>query len=283
MTNTLTSQSSSTHSARARAGDTVLLISEDGKKFYTRLKPGRRQHTHQGIIDHDQLIGQPLGRQTTSTTGHVYTVIEPSLAELMKEVNRKTAIVYPKEAGRIIFKLNIYPGRRVIEAGTGSGALTMVLARFTAPTGRVYSYEAQPDLLENAKLNIEKAGLIEAVEFKLQNISNGFAETNVDSLFLDIKEPWKYIPQAKAALKPSGFFGAILPTTNQVSELLIALKSNSFGGVEVEENFLRTYKTNPGRLRPKDVMVGHTGYLVFARNIEAQMIPERSRRKRSRY
>jgi tRNA (adenine57-N1/adenine58-N1)-methyltransferase len=270
-------------SPNPQPGDTVLLISEDGKRFYTRLKTGHRQHTHQGIIEHDQLIGHPLGRKITSTTGHVYTVIEPSLAELMKEVNRKTAIIYPKEAGRIIFKLNIYPGRRVIEAGTGSGALTMALARFTAPTGRVYSYEAQPDLLENAKSNIEKAGLADAVEFKLQNISEGFNETNVDSLFLDVKEPWKYIPQAKAALKPSGFFGAILPTTNQISELLIALKTNHFGGVEVEENFLRAYKTNPGRLRPKDVMVGHTGYLVFARNVEAQLMPERNRRKRSGY
>jgi len=263
-------------SPTAQAGDTVLLISEDGKRFYTRLKAGHRQHTHQGIIEHDQLIGHPLGRRVISTTDHTYTVIEPSLAELMKEIHRKTAIIYPKEAGRIIFKLNIYPGRRVIEAGTGSGALTMALARFVVPTGCVFSYEAQPDLLENAKSNIEKAGLTYAVEFKLHNISDGFFETNVDALFLDVREPWKYLPQAKAALKSSGFFGAIVPTTNQVSELLTALKTNDFGGIEVEENFLRTYKTNPGRLRPSNVMVGHTGYLVFARNVEPDLLPERS-------
>ncbi|MCP4361214.1 MAG: tRNA (adenine-N1)-methyltransferase [Chloroflexi bacterium] len=269
-------------SAIMQAHDTVLLISEDGKKFHTQLRAGHRQHTHQGIIEHDQLIGQIPGRKITSTTGHTYVVIEPSLAELVKGINRKTQIVYPKEAGRIIFKLNIYPGRRVIEAGTGSGALTITLARFVGPTGRVYTYEANEDLQQNARANLEKTGLSDVIEFNLQNISEGFAETNVDALFLDVREPWKYLPQAKAALKPSGFFGAIVPTTNQISDLLIALKSNDFGGPEVEEVLLRTYKTNPGRLRPHDVMVGHTGYLVFARNIDPDILPVRLSKKAKR-
>lgn len=258
----------------AQANDTILLISEDGKEFYTRLTPGRRQHTHQGIIDHDQLIGQPLGRQIRSTTGHIYIAVEPSLEELVKEVKRNTQIVYPKEAGRIIFKLNIYAGRRIIEAGTGSGALTMALARFVTPGGRVYSYEAREEMLSNARANLQKAGLAEAVEFKLRNISQGFDETNVDALFLDVREPWLYLAQAKAALKQSGFFGAIVPTTNQVSELLIGLKTHNFGRLEVEENFVRAYKPIPGRLRPTDVMVGHTGYLIFARSVEADIFPK---------
>ena len=266
-------------SSLAQADDTVLLISEDGKKFYTRLRPGHQQHTHQGIIDHDQLIGQPLGRKFTSSTGHRYVIVEPSLAELMKEVKRKTQIIYPKEAGRIIFKLNIYPGRRVIEAGSGSGALTMALARFVSPSGRVYSYEMRHNLLVNAKINIEKANLTDFVEFKERDISAGFDETGVDAVFLDVRQPWDYLAQARAALKSSGFFGAIVPTTNQVSELLIGLKYHGFGGLEVEENFLRTYKPVPGRLRPHDIMVGHTGYLVFARNVEPGLLPEpRSRR-----
>lgn len=266
-------------SSKTQINDTVLLISEDGKRFFTQLRSGYRQHTHQGIIEHDQLIGQPLGRKITSTTGHTYIVVEPSLSELMKEIKRNTQIIYPKEAGRIIFKLNIYPGRHVIEAGTGSGALTMALARFVAPGGRVYSYEAREEMLLNARTNLEKAGLAEVVEFKQRNISEGFDETGVDALFLDVREPWKYLPQAKAALKPSGFFGAIVPTTNQVTELLIALKANDLGGIEVEENLLRRYKPIPGRLRPEDIMVGHTGYLVFARNVDPNILPEPRSRK----
>lgn len=263
-----------------QANETVLLISEDGKKFYTKLTPGRRQHTHQGIIDHDDLIGQPLGRKLVSTTGHQFVVVEPSLAELMKEVKRRSQIIYPKEAGRIIFKLNIYPGRRVIEAGSGSGALTLALARFVAPTGRVYSYELRPDMLVVARTNVDKAGLLEFVEFKQRNISQGFDETGVDAVFLDVREPWEYLPQVKSALKNSGFFGAIVPTTNQVSQLLKGLTSHDFGGAEVEENFLRTYKPIPDRLRPADIMVGHTGYLVFARNLEPGVWPEPRPRRR---
>lgn len=259
-----------------QANETVLLIGEDGKRLYTRLIPGYRQHTHLGGIEHDELIGQPLGRTITLTTGYTYIVVEPSLSELMKEVvKRKSQIIYPKEAGRIIFKLNIYAGQQVIEAGSGSGALTLALARFVAPTGRVYSYEAREDMLTNAQANVDTAGLLEYVDFKLRNINEGFDETGVDALFLDVREPWLYLEQAKAALKPSGFFGAIVPTTNQISELLIALKTHNFGGLEVEENFLRKYKPVPGRLRPKDVMVGHTGYLIFARNIKAEFLQTR--------
>jgi len=266
--------------ALAQANDTVLLISEDGKKFYTKLISGHRQHTHQGIIDHDALIGQPLGRKLTSTTGHSFIVVEPSLAELMKAIKRKTQIIYPKEAGRIIFKLNIYPGRRVIEAGSGSGALTIALARFVSPAGRVYSYELRREMLVNAQNNVEKAGLSEFVEFKQRDIYDGFDETEVDAVFLDVREPWDYLAQVKAALKQSGFFGAIVPTTNQVSELLKALKAHDFGGMEIEENFLRSYKPVPNRLRPRDIMVGHTGYLIFARNVEPGAFPEpRSRRR----
>ena len=267
-------------SSQAQVGDTVLVIGEDGKRFYIQLRAGYRQHTHQGIIEHDHIIGNPLGRKITSNTGHAYAVVEPSLSELMKEVKRKTQIIYPKEAGRIIFKLNIYAGRRVIEAGTGSGALTLALARFVSPGGRVYSYEARAEMLQNAQANLEKVGLAGAVEFKQHNISLGFTETGVDALFLDVREPWKYLAQARAALKPSGFFGAIVPTTNQVSDLLLALKLHDFGGIEVEENLLRRYKAIPGRLRPQDVMVGHTGYLIFARNVEPGAFPEpRSRRR----
>ncbi|RME78833.1 MAG: tRNA (adenine-N1)-methyltransferase [Chloroflexi bacterium] len=254
--------------------DTVLLISQDGKKFYIRLQPGHRQHTHQGIIDHNDLIGQPPGRRLTSTTGHTFLAVEPSLDELMKEVRRKSQIIYPKEAGRIILKLNIYAGRRVIEAGSGSGALTVVLARLVAPTGRVYSYEVRPDMLANAQANVERAGLEPFVEFKLRDIAAGFDETNVDAVFLDVRQPDDYLAQVKAALKPGGFFGAIVPTTNQVSALLKALRAHDFGGAEVEENFLRTYKPVPNRLRPADLMVGHTGYLVFARNIHPDDFPE---------
>ena len=264
----------------AQPDDTILLISEDGKQFYTRLTAGRMQHTHQGIINHDEIIGQPLGRQIKSSKGNVFIVVEPTLEELMKNVRRQTQIIYPKEAGRIIFKLNVFAGRQIIEAGTGSGALTLALARFVSPGGRVYSYELRPEVTKTAQSNLTRAGLASVVSFKNRDISEGFDETNVDAVFLDVREPWEYLHHVKKALRPSGFFGAIIPTTNQVSDLLSALPEHDFGAIEVEENLTRAYKPVPGRLRPDDIMVGHTGFLVFARNVEADTYPAYDPRKR---
>ncbi len=266
----------------AQAEDIVMLISEDGKRFFVRLMPGYRQHTHQGIVDHDWLIGQPLGRKVISTTGHAYLVLEPALDEVIRSIKRNTQIVYPKEAGRIIFKLNIYPGRRVIEAGSGSGALTLALARYVTPGGRVYSYEARLEMLQNARTNLEQASLAGSVEFKQRNIREGFDETEVDALFLDVREPWRFLAQARAALKPGGFFGAIVPTTNQVSSLLAGLETHDFGGAEIEEILIRPYKPVADRLRPGDLMVGHTGFLVFARCVEPGAYPVPRPRRRVR-
>jgi len=158
----------------------------------------------------------------------------------------------------------------VIEAGSGSGGLTIALARAVAPLGRVYSYENRPDMQRLAMRNITQLGLQEWVEFKLKDIAEGFEETEVDALFLDVRTPWDYLAQAGEALKAGGFFGALVPTTNQVTQLITGLEAHHFCHIEVEEILLRTYKPVAERLRPADIMVGHTGYLVFARWIPEQ-------------
>jgi tRNA (adenine57-N1/adenine58-N1)-methyltransferase len=185
-------------------------------------------------------------------------------------VRRNTQIVYPKEAGYILLKMNLYSGQRVIEAGSGSGALTLAMARAVAPHGRVYSYESRPEMQSNAMRNLQRVGLSDYVEFKLRDIAAGFDETGVDALFLDVRTPWDYLGPAYRALKGGGFFGALVPTTNQVSDIVAGLEANHFGDIEVEELLLRAYKPVPERLRPADTMVGHTGYLIFARKIETE-------------
>lgn len=184
----------------------------------------------------------------------------------MREIKRTTQIVYPKDAGYILMKMRITSGSRVIEAGTGSGGLTLVLAQAVGPNGCVYSYEVRSEMQELARSNLERIGYCESVVFKLRDISAGFDERDVDALFLDLPNPWDYLAQAHTALANGGFFGCILPTTNQVSSLLGVLEGETgFGLVEVEELLLRPYKAVPARLRPMDRMVAHTGYLVFAR------------------
>ena len=164
-------------------------------------------------------------------------------------------------------KMRIAPGCRVIEAGTGSGGLTMVFAQAVGPTGCVYSYEVRAEMQQLARQNLSQLGLAKFVEFKLRDIAEGFDEHDVDALFLDLPNPWDYLTQAHTALINGGFFGCILPTTNQVSRLIGALEETCFGQVEVEELLLRLYKAVPARPRPMDRMVAHTGYLIFARTL----------------
>ncbi len=247
--------------------DLILLLGKDGKRFIVRLEPGEELHTHRGRLLHDELIGHPFGRQVTSHLGYPFYLLQPSIHDLIMDVRRRTQIVYPKESGYILLKLNIGFGSRVIEAGTGSGALTLALAQAVAPEGRVYSYEARDDMLRLAEENLDRVGLLRYVELVCRDIAEGFDERGVDALFLDVRSPHHYLLQAREALKPGGFFGAVVPTVNQVSNLLMGLEEEGFVDVEVCEIILRPYKVVPARLRPVDRMVAHTGYLVFARPI----------------
>ena len=249
----------------ATEGQVALLIGSRGKRFMVLLKVGGALHTHEGIISHNDIIGQPWGRQVRTQLARPFLVLEPSTHDLIVHVRRQSQIIYPKEAGYILLKMSAHSGVRVIEAGSGSGGLTIALARAVAPEGRVYSYENRPEMQHNAQRNVAQLGLEKWVDFKLRDIADGFDETDADALFLDVRTPWEYLEQARRALKSGGFFGSLVPTTNQVSELVAALQTYHFFDVVVEEILLRAYKPVPDRLRPADTMIGHTGYLVFAR------------------
>ncbi len=249
----------------AQAGDLALLYGPDGKRFLIRLTPGEVLHTHRGMIPHDALIGTPLGRTFYTHLNLPFLALEPSLHDLLLKLRRASQIMYPKDIGYVLLKLNVAPGKRVIEAGSGSGAMTIALANAVRPDGRVASYEVRPDMLSLARKNVDSLGLLPYVDFKLRDIATGFDEADVDACFLDLREPWEYLEQVRQAVKPGGFFGALVPTANQVIDTLTGLQRLGFGAIEVEELLLRPYKPVPGRLRPVDRIVGHTGYLIFAR------------------
>ena len=256
----------------AQEHDLVLLIGQDRKQFILRLEADGQLQTHRGIIRHDDLLGQPLGREVHSHLGYPFVVLEPSTFDLVSQLKRTTQIMYPKDIGYVLLKLNVMPGSRVIEAGTGSGGLTVSLARAIGPGGRLYSYEVRPDILDLARSNLESLGLSQSVEFTLRDIGEGFDETDVDALFLDVRKPWNYLHHAVAAMKDGGFFGAILPTMNQVMDLTRVMENQqTFGHIEVEEILVRAYKAVPARLRPVDRMVAHTGYLIFARKVSREV------------
>jgi tRNA (adenine57-N1/adenine58-N1)-methyltransferase len=218
-------------------------------------------------VAHDDLIGLEWGARTRTHLGVPLLLLRPSTDDLVRNLKRSTQIVYPKDAGYILLKMSIGPGCRVIEAGTGSGGLTLVLAQAVHPHGCVISYDSRRDRQQLARRNLQQLGLAEIVSFKERDIAEGFDERGVDALFLDLPNPWDYLGQAHVALTGGGFLGSILPTANQVISLTAALDNADFGLVEVEELLLRPYKTASARLRPEDRMTPHTGYLVFGRKL----------------
>ncbi len=256
-----------------RSGDLVLVVSRDRREFIIRVERGHEFQNHWGVLPHDAIIGQPWGATVRTHLGHPHLLLPPSLEQLVRHIRRNTQIIYPKEIGYLLMKMNIGPGSHVVEAGTGSGGLTLALARMVRPHGHVYTYEARPEMQALARKNLARIGLDDVVTFKVRDIAQGFDEQGVDALFLDVREPWHYLKQAHTALKGGGFFGALLPTTNQVSALLRALERDGFGFIEVEELLLRGYKPVPDRLRPQDRMVAHTGYLIFARAMLGEPSP----------
>jgi len=253
--------------AHATAGTIVQLVGRDHKFFILRLEPGGRLETHRGIVEHTALIGRELGTEVRTHLGHPFLLLEPSTDDLIRDLKRSSQIIFPKDLGFILMKLSIRPGLTVVEAGSGSGGLTTVLAQAVGPTGRVMSYEVRADMQKRAQKNIDWLGLNQQVTFKLRDIAEGFDERDADALFLDVPNPWDYTGQARRALKGGGFFGSLVPTANQVSDLLIALNRDGYEFVEVCEILLRYYKTVPARLRPADRMVAHTGYLIFGRPV----------------
>jgi tRNA (adenine57-N1/adenine58-N1)-methyltransferase catalytic subunit len=257
-------QSSST----ARDGDLAELVGLRHKRFIITLKSGAKFETHRGVLMHDDLIGKAWGTQVYSHMGSPFFLLQPSLANVLNDLPRTTQILYPKDIGFILITMGVGPGKKVLEAGTGSGSMTIAAAHAVGPEGHVVSYEVRPDMQNLARKNVERVGLSDRVEFKLRDIQLGFDETDADAFFLDVPNPWDYIAQVRAALRPGAFLCSLVPTFNQVEDLLLAMRRGNFAFIEVCELLLRYYKPEPRRLRPTDRMVAHTGFLIFGRRIE---------------
>lgn len=262
-----------TTSARTKVGDLALLVGLRHKHFLFPLVEDGKFETHRGILYHNDLIGVPWGSQVYSHLGAPFFILQPSLSDLLINLKRNTQILYPKDIGFILVTMGIGPGVKVIEAGTGSGSMTIALAYAVGAEGRVVSYEQREEMQKLARKNVERVGLVSRVDFKLRDIQEGLDETDADAFFLDVPNPYDYIPQVRAALKPGGFFCGLLPTVNQVEQLLYALRRNGFAFLEVCEVLLRYYKAEPSRLRPTDRMVAHTGFIIFGRRIEPSEDP----------
>lgn len=246
-------------------GDYALLSMGPRKTYMIRVENGKSFHTHKGFIKFDDLIGREYGSTIESSLGFEFTALKPLLHDYIMKSARQTQITYPKDIALIVMFSGIGPGSRVVESGTGTGALTTALAHYVRPNGRIYSYEIRGEFQKTAEKNLTRAGLIDYVELKNKDVTTGMDERDVDSVILDLAVPWMVVPHAQTALKPCGTIVSFSPTIDQVVKTAEALKENGFVSMETIECLMRGMQVERGKTRPHTLMTGHTGYITFAR------------------
>jgi len=248
-------------------GAQILLYFDNRRKWLVSVIEDKQFHTHKGILDLEKIIGLGYGESIESSLGYKFWILKPNSCDILSAFNRPTQIIYPKDAGLIILKLGITSGKKIIEAGTGSGSLTSIMAQIVKPNGLIYTYDINKKFLSIAKKNVKKANAINYVKFVNEDAREGFKQSNVDAVMLDLADPWNVVPCAYNSLKGGNPLASFSPTINQVEKTVSALKENGFINIESIECFMREMHIEKGRSRPMSRMIAHTGYITFANKI----------------
>ncbi len=246
-------------------GEDVLLYLDRKRTFLVRVEKGKSFHTHKGFIQLGDLVEKEYGTCVTSSMGVEFVALRPTIRDYIFKIQRRTQISYPKDIALILVFSGVGPGSHVVEAGTGTGALTSALAFYVKPAGHVCSYEIRQEFAEMALKNLKRARLSEYVELKSKDITEGIDEEEVDAVVLDMATPWLVVPHAYSALKGGGAMVSFSPTIDQVVKTVEALKENGFVAIETVESLMREMQIERGKTRPQTIMTAHTGYITFAR------------------
>ena len=253
-----------------KAGDRIQLTDPKGKLYSFTITPGKEWHTHKGWITHDDLIGLPEGSVVSTTAGLKFTAFIPLLGDYVLSMPRGATIVYPKDAAMIVGVADIYPGARVLEAGVGSGALTLSLLRAVGPKGFVHSVERRQDFADNATANLTNyfTGLPENWRLDVASVQDQTFAEKFDRVILDMLAPWECIEMAAEVLRPGGVFLAYVATTTQLSATAEAIKRDGhFTEPESSETIVRGWHHEGLAVRPQQRMIGHTGFLIHSRRM----------------
>lgn len=246
------------------------LTDPKGKLYSFTLVAGKEWHTHKGWITHSEVIGLPEGSVISTTAGLKFTAFKPLLADYVLTMPRGATIVYPKDAAMIIGLADIYPGARVLEAGVGSGALTISLLRAVGNNGSVHSVERRADFADNAKSNVDNYFESPSQNWKLTvgDLQDQNFDSEFDRVILDMLAPWECVDIAARALRPGGVFMSYVATTTQLSATAEAIKSDGrFTEPESSETLVRGWHHEGLAVRPQQRMIGHTGFLIQSRRM----------------
>ncbi len=250
-------------------GDRIHFVDRRGRHYPLTLCKGKVFQFSGETIPHEDIIGREDGSAVTLSRGSRFIVIKPSLSEYILKMPRGAQVVYPKDIGMILMMGDIYPGANVVEAGIGSGALTMALLRGVGEHGAVISYEIREDFARRALENISLyLGKTKNLLLRNKDIYEGIDEEGIDRVMLDLPEPWRVVGHAVKALRQGGIFLCYLPTILQVSKVVESLKEiGDFIQIETIETLLRSWHVEENSVRPDHHMVAHTGFITVARKV----------------
>ena len=251
-----------------KAGDTGVLKRRGRPPRLVRLSEGPQPVGEEGVIDLSAQIGREPGGSVV-WSGTPYALLRPSLSDLLSSVRRGAQIVTPKDAVRLLYLAGVGPGGHVAEAGSGSGALTIVLAYAVGPSGHVTSFDRRREFLTAARSNVARAGLGDRVTFRERDVAaEGIDLSGLDSVVLDLPEPWSVLASARTALAPGGFAATYTPTYNQLERTIRAFRDLAFDEVQAIELLERGLHVGEGGTRPEFEMLGHTGFLAGGRKVD---------------
>ncbi|MGI9647984.1 MAG: tRNA (adenine-N1)-methyltransferase [Acidimicrobiia bacterium] len=253
-------------------GDHCLLTDGKGRRFLITLEAGAVFHFHNGTLPHDDLIGRPEGCVARSSLGGKLVAVRPRLADYILNMKRGAQVVYPKDIGAILVWGDIGPGTTVLEAGTGSGALTMALVRAVGPDGRVVSVERREDHAAHARRTLETffGGIPANLDLRVGDVADHLAEVQPDRLVLDLPEPFGVVAAAAQSLPSGAIWVSYVPTVPQVQQTTEALReAGCFAELSNFEVLHRDWNIDGRSVRPDHRMVGHTGFITTARKIQA--------------
>jgi tRNA (adenine57-N1/adenine58-N1)-methyltransferase catalytic subunit len=255
------------------AGELVVLIDRKRRRYLVTLEPGAEWHSHAGLVPHDDIIGVAEGTAVRTNRNMEVLALRPTREDFVLKMKRGAQVVYPKDQAAILAAADVRPGCTVVEAGAGSGALTLALLAAVGPTGRVISFERREDHAAIARRNVVRFLGEEPASWELRvgDVVDELAELTAHRLVLDLLEPWTVVPAAAAALPPGAIVLAYMPTVSQVMRFDSALWDDGrFTDVRTTETLVRPWDVDGLAVRPAHRMVAHTAFLTTARRVPAR-------------